>query len=169
MNVFPPPRTSVVAVGRPVGLKIISPLTFELPLPVLEGWLARALPGYFGLLRYLVELAAPLPDGFDPLGELPWFARNRTVRSLVISPAPDAPTLETPPDVIGDCVREGRTLHVFVSIGPSPRALRLVGDAAASEARCPFLCMADLEARPGAARAPLTRIMRTRVAEIGGR
>jgi len=160
MNVPPFPRTTVVAVGRAVGLRIISPLTFDLALPVLEGRLARALPGYFGLLRYLVELDAPLPDGFDPLGELPWFARNRRVRSLVISPAPDAPTLETPPDVIGECVRDGRTLHVFVSIGPSARALRLAGEAAASETRCPFLCMADLEARPASSRAPLTHIMR---------
>jgi len=78
----------------------------------------------------------------------------------VISPAPDAPTLETPPDVIGECVRDGRVLHVFVSIGPSARALRVAGDAAASESRCPFLCMADLEPRPVAARAPLTRIIR---------
>jgi hypothetical protein len=158
---LPPNRPVVVAaVGRAIGLRIISPLTFDLALPVLEGRLARTLPGYFGLLRYLVELDAPLPDGFDPLGELPWFARSRKVRSLVISPAPDAPTLETPPDVIGECVRDGRMLHVFVSIGPSARALRLAGDAAASESRCPFLCMADLEPRPAATRAPLTRIVR---------
>jgi hypothetical protein len=124
-------------------------MAFDLPLPVLEGRLARALPGFFGLLRYLVELDTPLPEGFDPLGELPWFARNRTVRSLVISPAPDEPTLETAPDVIGDSVRDGRTLHVFVSVGPSARALRLIGDAAASESRCPFVCMADLEPRAG--------------------
>jgi hypothetical protein len=115
------------AIGRAVGLRIITPLTFDLALPVLEGYLIRALPGYFGLFRYLVELDVPLPDGFDPLGELPWFARNRIVRSLVISPAPDAPTLETPPDVIGECVRDGRMLHVFVSIGPSARALRNAG------------------------------------------
>ena len=158
---FPSKRpAAVAAVGRAIGLRIISPLTFDLALPVLEGHLARALPGYFGLLRYLIELDAPLPDGFDPLGELPWFARSRSVRSLVISPAPDAPTLETPPDVIGECVRDGRVLHVFVSIGPSARALRVAGDAAASESRCPFLCMADLEPRPVAARAPLTRIIR---------
>jgi hypothetical protein len=158
---LPPIRPAAVpAVDRAIGLRIITPFAFDLALPVLEGRLARALPGYFGLLRYLVELDAPLPDGFDPLGELPWFARNRSVRSLVISPAPDAPTLETPPDVIGDCVRDGLMLHVFVSIGPSARALRLAGDAAASESRCPFLCMADLEPRPAAARAPRTRIIR---------
>jgi len=124
MDLPPNRHAAAPAVGRAIGLRIISPLTFDLALPVLEGRLARALPGYFGLLRYLVELEAPLPDGFDPLGELPWFARNRSVRSLVISPAPDAPTLETPPDVIGECVREGRMLHLFVSIGPSARALR---------------------------------------------
>ena len=144
------PHTTTIAIGRAVGVRIITPVMFDFPLPVLEGRLARPLPGYFGLLRYLVELDTPLPDGFDPLGELPWFAHNRRVRSLVISPAPDAPTLETPPDVIGDCVRGARTLHVFVSVGPSARALRLAGDAAASESRCPFLCMADLEPRPGA-------------------
>jgi hypothetical protein len=160
MDLPPNRHASAAAVGRAVGLRIISPLTFDTALPVLEGRLVRALPGYFGLLRYLVELEAPLPDGFDPLGELPWFARNRSVRSLVISPAPDAPTLETPPDVIGEYVRDGRMLHVFVSIGPSARALRLAGDAAASETRCPFLCMADLEPRPAAARAPLARIIR---------
>jgi len=160
MDLPPNHRSAASAAGRAIGLRIISPLTFELALPVLEGRLARALPGYFGLLRYLVELDAPLPDGFDPLGELPWFARSRRVRSLVISPAPDAPTLETPPDVIGECVRDGRVLHVFVSIGPSARALRVAGDAAASESRCPFLCMADLEPRPVAARAPLTRLIR---------
>jgi hypothetical protein len=127
-------------------------------LPVLAGRLSQPLPGYFGLLRYLVELETPLPGGFDPLGELPWFARNRTVRTLVISPAPDAPTLEAPPDVIGESVREGRVLHVFVSIGPTARALRAAGDAAASEARCPFLCMADLEPRISpAARAASSR------------
>jgi hypothetical protein len=153
-------QAAVAAIGRAVGLRIISPLTFDLALPVLEGRLARALPGYFGLLRYLVELEAPLPDGFDPLGELPWFARNRRLRSLVISPAPDAPTLETPPDVIGECVRDGRLLHVFVSVGPTARALRMAGEAAASESRCPFLCMADLEPRPATARARLTRIIR---------
>ena len=160
MDLPPSRHVAGTAISRAVGLRIISPATAEPALPVLEGRLARALPGYFGLFRYLVDLDAPLPDGFDPLGELPWFARNRSVRSLVISPAPDAPTLETPPDVIGESVREGRTLHVFVSIGPTARALRLAGDAAASESRCPFLCMADLEPRPASARAPLTRIIR---------
>jgi hypothetical protein len=154
------PLASTASAGRPVGLRIIAPLPFDVALPPLEGRLTRQLPGYFGLLRYLVDLDTPLPDGFDPLGELPWFARSRSVRSLVISPAPDVPTLETPPDVIGDCVREGRILHVFVSIGPTGRALRLAGDAAASESRCPFLCMADLEPRGVGARAPVERIIR---------
>src|SRR2546429_536947 len=100
-------RPAAPAAGRAIGLRIISPLTFELALPVLEGRLARALPGYFGLLRYLDELDAPLPDGFDPLGELPRFAPSRSGRALVISPAPDAPTLETPPAAIGEGRRRG--------------------------------------------------------------
>ena len=44
--------------------------------------------------------------------------------------------------------------------GRLARALRVAGDAAASEARCPFLCMADLEPRTASARAPLTRFIR---------
>ena len=44
--------------GRAIGLRIITPLAFDLVLPVLEGRLARTLPGYFGLLRYVVELDA---------------------------------------------------------------------------------------------------------------
>jgi hypothetical protein len=141
------PLLTTAAVGCPVGLRIVSPQIFDVPLPVLAGRLGRPLPGFFGLLRYLVELDTPLPEGFDPLGELPWFARSRRVRSLVISPAPDVPTLQTPPDVIGECVRDGRVLHVFVSVGPTRHALRAAGDAAASESHCPFLCMADLEPR----------------------
>src|SRR5438477_11438995 len=103
-----PPSRHVVAtvIGRAIGLRIISPVAAESTLPVLEGRLARSLPGYLGLFRSLVELDAPLPDGFDPLGELPWLARNRRVRSLVSSHARDASPLETPADVIGDCVRE---------------------------------------------------------------
>lgn len=156
---FVPPVVTA-AVGQRIALRIVVPGMFDLPLPVFEGRLGWPLPGYCGLLRYLVALDAPLPGGFDPLGELPWFARSRRVRSLVISPAPDAPTLETPPDVIGECVRDGRVLHVFVSIGPSARALRAMGDRAASESRCPFLCMADLEPHPALARAPVTRSVR---------
>src|SRR5437879_12431725 len=133
MDLTPTRPAAITPLGRAIGLRIISPLVFARALPVLEGRLARGLPGYFGLLRYLVELDAPLPDGFDPLGELPWFARSRRVRSLVISPAPDAPTLETPPDVIGECVRDGRVLHVFVSIGPHARALRVAGALASAE------------------------------------
>jgi hypothetical protein len=115
-------------------------------LPTLTGRLAGAVPGYFGVLRYLVELDAPLPPGFDPLGELPWFARARRVRYVLVTPAPDAPTLETPPDVIGETLERGGMVHVFVSVGPSGRALRADPVRATVESRCPFLCMGDLEA-----------------------
>lgn len=156
------PLAPMGTVDRRVGLRIVAPLSFDLALPVLTGRLSRRLPGFFGLLRYLVELDTALPDGFDPLGELPWFATARRVRTLVISPAPDAPTLQTPPDVIGDSVRAGRVLRVFVSIGPPVRALRLAGDAALSEARCPFLCMADLKPLLVAGRPFLRSISGTR-------
>ena len=115
-------------------------------LPTLTGKLAGAVPGYFGVLRYLVELDVPLARGFDPLGELPWFAKGRRMRYVLVTPAPDAPTLQIPPDVIGETIERGGMVHVFVSVGPTGRALRADPVAAAAEARCPFLCMADLQA-----------------------
>ena len=127
-------------------LTLVAPHFHEMILPTLTGRLAGAVPGYFGVLRYLVELAAPLARGFDPLGELPWFARARRLRYVVVTPAPDAPTLETPPDVIGETMERGGVVHVFVSAGPGGRALRANRLAATAETRCPFLCMADLQA-----------------------
>src|SRR5438132_1251023 len=61
MDPTPTRPAAITALGRAIGLRIISPLVFDLALPVLEGRLARTLPGYFGLLRYVVELDAPLP------------------------------------------------------------------------------------------------------------
>jgi hypothetical protein len=132
--------------GRRVRLTLVAPHFGETILPILTGRLAGAVPGYFGVLRYLVELDVPLAPGFDPLGELPWFARGRRLRYLLITPAPDAPTLETPPDLIGETLEQGGVVHVFVSVGPTGRALRADALAATAEVRCPFLCMADLEA-----------------------
>jgi hypothetical protein len=118
--------------GRRVRLSLVAPHFDEAILPTLTGRLAGAVPGYFGVLRYLVELDVPLARGFDPLGEL--------------TPAPDAPTLETPPDVIGETLARGGLVHVFVSVGPTSRALQTDAVRATAEARCPFLCMGDLEA-----------------------
>jgi len=132
--------------GRRVRLSLVAPHFDEAILPTLTGRLAGAVPGYFGVLRYLVELDVPLPPGFDPLGELPWFARGRRVRYVLLTPAPDAPTLETPPDVIGETLDQGGLVHVFVSVGPTGRALQADLLRATEEARCPFLCMADLQA-----------------------
>ena len=134
--------------GRRVELALVAPHLAEPILPVLLGRLTGAVPGPFGLLRYLVELEAPLPAGFDPLGELPWFARARPLRYLVVTPAPDEPTLEASPNVIGETVEQGGVAHVFVSAGPTRRALRSRAKGATTEARCPFLCMADLKALP---------------------
>jgi hypothetical protein len=137
--------------GRRIRLTLVAPHFDEQILPTLSGRLGRSVPGYFGVLRYLVELDAPLPPGFDPLGELPWFARGRSVRHLVVTPAPDAPTLKTPPDVIARTVQGDGIVHVFVSVGPTARALR-APDLHASVARCPFLCMGDLQADQDPAR-----------------
>lgn len=132
--------------GRRVRLTLVAPHFEETILPTLTGRLAGAVPGYFGVLRYLVELDVPLAPGFDPLGELPWFAKGRRMRYVLVTPAPDAPTLQTPPDVIGETIEQGSMVHVFVSVGPTGRALRADAVLATAEARCPFLCMADLEA-----------------------
>jgi hypothetical protein len=131
--------------GRRVRLSLVAPHFDDAILPTLTGRLAAAVPGYFGLLRYVIELDVPLPRGFDPLGELPWFARGRRVRYVLVTPAPDAPTLETPPDVIGETLEQGGLVHVFVSVGPTTRALQTDVVRATRESRCPFLCMGDLQ------------------------
>lgn len=148
VRLLPALREAPDAPGRPVRLTLVAPYSGETVLPTLTGRLAGALPGYFGVLRYLVELDVPLRPGFDPLGELPWFARGRRVQYVVVTPAPEAPTLQTPPDVIGETMGRGGMVHVFVSVGPSRRALRTDRRRAAEESRCPFLCMADLEPLP---------------------
>ena len=139
--------------GRPVRLTLVAPHFHEMILPTLTGRLAGAVPGYFGVLRYLVELAAPLARGFDPLGELPWFARARRLRYVVVTPAPDAPTLETPPDVIGETMERGGVVHVFVSAGPGGRALRANPLAATPETPGTVQSLAHSQAAP-APRAP---------------
>jgi hypothetical protein len=132
--------------GRRVSLSLVAPHFDDAILPTLTGKLAGAVPGYFGVLRYLVELDVPLARGFDPLGELPWFAKGRRMRYMLVTPAPDGPTLQIPPDVIGETIEQGGMVHVFVSVGPTGRALRADAVVATAESRCPFLCMADLQA-----------------------
>ena len=142
VRLLPLPVAAHAVPGRAVRLTLVAPYFDQALLPTLAGRLAGALPGYFGVLRYLVELDEPLEPGFDPLGELPWFARGRRLGHVVVTPAPEAPTLETPPDLIGESLARGRTVYVFVSVPPVGRALR----AGAGVSRCPFLCMADLDA-----------------------
>lgn len=138
-------RHAVGVPGRRVRLSLVAPHFDNLILQTLTGRVAGAVPGYFGVLRYLMELDAPLPPGFDPLGELPWFARDRPVRYVLLTPAPEAQTLQTPPDVIGETLEQGGLVHVFVSVGPAKRALQADPVRATAETRCPFLCMGDLE------------------------
>jgi hypothetical protein len=148
VRLLPPPIHAAGVSGRRIRLALVAPHFQDTVLPTLMGRLAGSVPGYFGVFRYLVELDEPLPPGFDPLGELPWFARGRRLRYVLVTPAPDAPTLQTPPDVIGETIEQGGMVHVFVSAGPSRRVLRADALQATAEPRCPFLCMADLEAVP---------------------
>src|SRR6185503_13216291 len=106
--------------------------------------LIRSLPGYFGVLRYLLELDEPLPSGFDPFGELPWFARARRVEHLLVTPASHLPTLDTPPNFIGLAMARSEVVHVFISIGPHPARLPAGPSPRLSEERFPFLAMGDL-------------------------
>jgi hypothetical protein len=112
-------------------------------VPPLHGRLIRSIPGYFGVLRYLLELNEPLPSGFDPFGELPWFARTRRIEHLLVTPASHLPTLDTPSHFIGLAMARGEVVHVFVSIGPSPARLpsRVVR---VPEEKYPFFAMGDL-------------------------
>ncbi len=121
-------------IGRRVRLTLVDPAAAdtEEPLAVLHGRLASAVVGCYGHLRYLVELSERLPEGFDPLGELPRVARRVSVRQLLVTAAPDLPTLATPRNFIAECLVRGEVVHVFVSIG-------------SAQWRYPFLAMGDLE------------------------
>ncbi len=127
-------------VGTPVRLTLM--LARE-DLPPLYGRLIRSLPGYFGVLRYLLALSEPLPSGFDPFGELPWFARARRVDHLLVTPASHLPTLDTPSNFISLAMARDEVVHVFISIGP--HAARLPASTPRlPELRYPFLAMGDL-------------------------
>ena len=113
-------------------------------LPPLYGRLIRSLPGYFGVLRYLLELSEPLPSGFDPFGELPWFARASRIEHLLVTPASHLPTLDTPSNFIGLAMARDEVVHVFISIGPHPARLPASMVPRLPEGRYPFLAMGDL-------------------------
>jgi hypothetical protein len=128
--------------GTPVRLTL-SPDTGD--LPPLYGRLVRALPGYFGVLRHLLELNEPLPSGFDPFGELPWLARaRRRIEHLLVTPASHLPTLDTPSNFISLAMARAEEVHVFVSIGPHPARLPAGAAPRLPEFRYPFLAMGDL-------------------------
>jgi len=127
--------------GTPVRLTL-SPDAGD--LPPLHGRLIRSLPGYFGVLRYLLELNEPLPSGFDPFGELPWLARARRVEHLLVTPASHLPTLDTPSNFIGLAMARGEVVRVFISIGPHPARVPPGAAQRLPEFRYPFLAMGDL-------------------------
>lgn len=134
-----------------LGARVVLTLVEVESSGALAGRLVRVVPGYYGLLRYLLALDVALPRGFDPAGELPPLARARRVRHLLLAPAPDLPTLATPPDVIGDRVAHGQDIRVFISLGPDPRLLPRAAWRHLSERRYPFLCLGDLRAAGGGA------------------
>jgi hypothetical protein len=113
-------------------------------LQPLRGRLIRSLPGYFGVLQYLLELNEPLPAGFDPFGELPWFARARPIGHLLVTPASHLPTLDTPSNFIALAIARGEAVHVFVSVGPHPARLSASMGTRLPEFRYPVLAMGDL-------------------------
>lgn len=113
-------------------------------LQPLHGRLIRSLPGYFGVLQYLLELDKPLPAGFDPFGELPWFARARRIEHLLVTPASDLPTLDTPSNFIGLAMARREVVHVFVSVGPHPTRLPASPGTRLPEFKCPVLAMGTL-------------------------
>lgn len=132
--------------GGAPGLPVSLTLGPDVPdLPALHGRLVRSFPGYFGVLRYLLELNAPLPYGFDPFGELPWFARVRRLCHLLITPASHLPTLDTPSNFIGLCMARGDVARVFVSVGPHPARVPPGAVPRLPECRYPFLAMGDLQ------------------------
>ena len=110
----------------------------------LHGRLIRSLPGYFGVLQYLLELDEALPAGFDPFGELPWFARARRIEHLLLTPASDLPTLDTPSNFIGLAMARRQAVHVFVSVGPHPARLPASTGTRLPEFKYPVLAMGDL-------------------------
>ncbi|HEU5323182.1 MAG TPA: hypothetical protein VFX28_20415 [Methylomirabilota bacterium] len=115
-----------------------------MPCQVLHGRLVARLPGYYGLFWYLVELDMPLHMDSEE-AEAPWEVRGRRLRHLLLTPAPDVPTLEAPVNVIGESLARGEGAFVFVSAGPPPtrlpRSMPLDGPAR----RYPFLSMAEVE------------------------
>ena len=113
-------------------------------LPALSGRLIRSLPGYFGVLRYLLELSEPLPSGFDPFGELPWFARASRIAHLLVTPASHLPTLDTPSNFISLAMARDEVVRVFISIGPHPARVPPGAAQRLPEFRYPFLAMGDL-------------------------
>ena len=90
---------------------------------MVEGRLVAAVPGLHGKVWYLLELDKALPPEFEPLAEIPVRFRSQPVRYLLLSPSPDMPTTEVPPDLIGNNLASRTVVRVGVSIGAKPDLL----------------------------------------------
>lgn len=114
--------------------------------PVLEGRLVAAVLGLYGKTWYLLKLDRPLPAGFDPLGGMPKQSRSEPIDYLFLSPAPAMPTIDVPPDFIGESLAQRRVTPVLVSIGAPPEGMPPAITLDDVPSLFPGLCSGKLEA-----------------------
>lgn len=91
--------------------------------PVVEGHIVGTVPGLYGKIWYLMELDRPLDPRFDRTSMLPKGFAGEGVDYLLLSPAPNMPTAEEPPDYIGECIVHGVTAMVLASAGKAPQEM----------------------------------------------
>jgi hypothetical protein len=140
------------AIGRTVRLRLSDPDAGYASKPLPNGWpeldgkLVRAADGLHGKIWYLMELFQPLAPGFNPLdSSLPAKYKSVPIRYLLLSPSPAMPTLQVPPDFIGECVSQKKTAPVLVSVGVEPRRLPRKISRDDSHLLFPTICAGDLE------------------------
>lgn len=145
--------TKALGIGKRVKLKLLDPdgeHAFKPPAggwPLVEGELIAAVPALHGKLWYLMKLDKPLSPGFNPLhSDLPEMFQTIPIWYLLLSPEPNIPTIDVPPDYVGDRLNNGQTAMVGVSVAGAskrlPKAI-LMDDV---PSRFPGLCSGDLEA-----------------------
>lgn len=112
------------AIRKKAKLKLLDPDAGYGSRPPIDGWpevegeLIAAVPALHGKLWYLMKLSRPLPPGFNPLhSNLPEKYDYMPMWYLLLSPSPAMPTVDVPPDFIGDCLVGQKIAPVLVSIG----------------------------------------------------
>jgi len=111
-----------------------------------EGELIASVSALHGKLWYLMKLDKPLPPGFNPLeSDLPSMYQKIPIWYLLLSPEPAIPTVDVPPDYIGDQLNSGQTAKVGVSVGGMSKRLPKTITMDDVPLRFPGLCSGDLE------------------------